>query len=151
MTGLIEDHVFYFGNAIGETGNDPTNALVNAADIVAIRDNPRGPSNPASIDNPYDINKDASVDALDMILARNNATSPLSALRLIELTQPAAPAPTGEGEATFAAGRLDSATAPSITSLDGLMAAQANQPDVDTMLPSAALSKLLRRFGSAAN
>ena len=30
-TGLTDDDVFYFGNAIGESGNDPTNAIVNIA------------------------------------------------------------------------------------------------------------------------
>ena len=145
------DDVFYFGNAVGDTGNSETDTLVNAADVIAIRDNPRGLSNPASIDNPYDLNRDAAVDAIDLILARNNATSPLSALRLIELAQPAAPAPMGEAESTFATGRLDSATAPSVASLDGLMAAQADQPVVDTMSPSATLSKLLRRLGSTSN
>ena len=150
-TGLTEPDVFYFGNAAGQTGLDDTDTLVNAADVIAIRDNPRGQANPAAIDDPHDINRDQSVDATDMILARNNATSPLSALRLIELTQPAAPAPMGEGEATFATRKLDSATAPSVATLDGLMAAEAYQTDVDTMLPPATLSKLLRRFGSTIN
>ena len=53
-----------------------------------------------------------------------------------------------EGESTRASGWLDGATAPSVELLDGLMAAQAYQPDVDMMLPSPTLGKLLRRFGS---
>ena len=97
-TGLPADHVFYFGSVVGEvTGvgdlrsgdsagsGGPRRAatLVNAADVVAIRDRSRGESNPAPIDDPFDVNRDRAVDALDLILARNNAASPLSAVRLI--------------------------------------------------------------------
>ncbi|NIM48762.1 MAG: hypothetical protein GTO22_05810, partial [Gemmatimonadales bacterium] len=39
-TGLSETDVFYFGNAIGESGNSPTDAMVNAADMLGARDNP---------------------------------------------------------------------------------------------------------------
>ena len=145
-TGLAVDDVFYFGNAVGDTGNSRADALVNAADVIAIRDNPRGPLNPASIGNPYDVNRDQRVDATDMILARDATTSPLSALRLIDLAESAAPAPMGERESTFAAGRLDSATAPSVASLDGLMAARADQPAVDPPLPSSPQNKLFRRL-----
>lgn len=45
-TGLAEDDVFYFGNAVGETGNFPGYAMVNAADERAVRDNQRGPAHP---------------------------------------------------------------------------------------------------------
>ena len=116
-TGLIEDHVFYFGSAVGEvTGGvrdlrsggaagsgDPRLALegarlalVNAADLIAIRDNPRGAANPAGVDCPFDVNRDMRVDAVDLILARNNATSPLAALRLIA---PGGVEPVAGGEA----------------------------------------------------
>ena len=151
--GLSANDVFYYGSAPGEVTSALgaglpaldagllTPPLVNAADVIAIRDNPRGPGNPAGIDDSHDINRDGFVNATDMILARNNATSPLSALRLIELAQPAAPAPMGEGESMFATGRLDSATAPSVTSLDGLMAAQANQPDVNCIATTTSFKK----------
>ena len=93
-TGLTANDVFYFGNAPGEVTSAlgagralgtglPTPPLVNAADVIAIRDNPCGELNPASIDNPFDINRDARVDAVDLILARNHATSPLSTLKMI--------------------------------------------------------------------
>ena len=98
--------------------------------------------------------------ATDLILARNNATAPLSALRLITpLAIPAAPpaageggvfGPAGEGESRLA---LGSSASTHMASLDGVMAAQqanADQPMVDAMMPSATF-KLLRRFGSAAN
>lgn len=82
-TGLVNDDVFYFGNAIGETGNDASNALVNASDILGARDNPRGPFNLADIESRFDFNRDRTVTATDMLLARDHLTSPLSALRLI--------------------------------------------------------------------
>ena len=90
-TGLPDDDVFYFGNAVGEVTSTsaalgaglPDLLLVNAADVVAIRDNPRGPDNRAPIDGPHDVDRNGFVDAVDLILARNAATGPLSALRRI--------------------------------------------------------------------
>ena len=156
---LLAD-VFYFGNAVGEInsfGTDlPTPPLVNAADIIAIRDNPRGPENPALVDNPHDLNRDQRVDALDMILARNNATSSLSALRFITpptanpapLLPPSAEGqmfpPAGEGEPVFANG---SSRLRDTASLDGLMATQADQPTAESLVLPPTLSKLLRRLG----
>ena len=155
-TGLPADDVFYFGHAIGEvtalgaglptpqsppTAGLPGLALVNAADVIAIRDNPRGAANPASIDDPFDVNRDRAVDALDLILARNNATGPLSALRLIETALPA-PAPPGEGEPALGTGPSAKAHT---ASLDALMAAKADRPAVDSLSPSPILGKLLHR------
>ena len=75
-TGLAANDVFYFGNAVGETGNSEANTLVNATDVIAVRDNPRGPANPTSIDNPYDINRDRNADDLfRKVSARNPAFS----------------------------------------------------------------------------
>ena len=61
----------------------PNAVLVNAAAVIAIRDNPRGAANLVSIDDPNDVNRDRHVNAVDLILARDNASGPLSALRLI--------------------------------------------------------------------
>ena len=83
VTALVNDDVFYFGNAIGESGNDPDNALVNATDVLAARDNPQGPFNLADITHPYDYNRDRVVTATDVIMARDHVTSPLTTLRLI--------------------------------------------------------------------
>ena len=152
-TGLPADDVFYFGNAVGDTGNSSTDALVNAADVIAIRDNPRGQANPAAIDDPYDINHDSTVDATDMILARNNATSPLSTLRFItpSVASPAPPA-RAEGQMLQAPGDGESSTSTgsrSLALIDGVMAAQANQASEDTLLPTTMPSKLLRRLDFA--
>lgn len=90
-TGLKSDEVFYFGNAIGETGNGTvTNAFgtfvpVNSTDEIDTRNN-QGIFRP--IDDVYDFNRDKLVNATDQILARNNQTialgdRPNTALRLI--------------------------------------------------------------------
>ena len=81
--GMGGDDVFYWGNAVGETGDNPTQALVNATDILAARNNPCGPTPPAAISNPYDFNRDGLVDLADVTIAVNNTTSVFSALRLI--------------------------------------------------------------------
>src|SRR5574340_1422828 len=93
-TGLPEDDVFYFGNAIGETGNSTTDAKINSFDMLGARDNPRSFLNPAPIDFRYDFNRDGRVNAIDMIVARDNPTSFLNALKLI--TVPAGKTPKGE-------------------------------------------------------
>lgn len=86
-TGLNQEDVFYFGNAVGETGNSPTDAKVNAFDMLGARDNPRTFLNPAPIDFAYDFSRDKRVNATDMLIARDNPTTFLNALKLIELTK----------------------------------------------------------------
>ena len=103
--GLADDDIFYFGSAVGETGNSNTDTLVNAADVIGVRDHPRGLLNPAPITDPFDFNRDRQVDAVDLIVARNNATGPISALRLF--TTPPAAAPLQPGEGASNAPRLD--------------------------------------------
>src|SRR5207302_4636644 len=53
--------VFYLGNAVGETGNAPADALVNATDELGARANQRNLLDPAGRDNPYDFNRDKKV------------------------------------------------------------------------------------------
>jgi ELWxxDGT repeat protein len=82
-TGVPAPDVFYFGNAIGETGNTTASAVVNSADEALTRLNGRGAANPAPIDFRFDFNHDGLVNAADQALARLNASNALSALRLI--------------------------------------------------------------------
>ena len=82
-TGLPTDDVFYFGSAPGDTGNSLTDFLVNATDIVEIRNNPHIFINPANIDAVWDINRDSFVNATDMIMARINSTTFLNDLDII--------------------------------------------------------------------
>ena len=51
-TGLAEPDVFYFGNAIGESGNATGNAIVNATDEIMARNFYHGALDPAAIDDP---------------------------------------------------------------------------------------------------
>ena len=83
-TGLSADDVFYFGNAIGETGNSVTDAEVTPADEIGVRNNPRNlKDNPAAIDDAYDFNRDKKIGPTDCILCRNNGTNSSTALQLI--------------------------------------------------------------------
>jgi hypothetical protein len=69
--GLGAHDVFYFGNAIGETGNDPKNAIVNATDVVATRYNASGFSQ-VPLTNVYDFDRSKFVNATDQVIARYN-------------------------------------------------------------------------------
>jgi len=89
-TGLAEPDIFYFGNAIGEAGNQTRNTIVNATDEIVARNFQHNALNPALIDDPYDYNRDGLVNGTDQIIARENQTNPLTMLRLI--TAPAADA-----------------------------------------------------------
>ncbi len=85
-TGLGKDHVFYFGNAVGEVGNSVANAVVNMSDVVATRNNPRPFFDPAQMDTVHDFNRDKRVDAVDTLICRNNQTSSGDALNLIDFS-----------------------------------------------------------------
>jgi len=87
-TGLTTDDVFYFGNAIGESGDSLNDARVDATDEILARNNPKSAFDPAAINDPYDYNRDGLVDATDEILARNNGTSAFSELQLITPSAP---------------------------------------------------------------
>jgi len=82
-TGLAADDVFYFGNAIGETGNSHTDAQVNSTDVNGARANPQFSINPASITNVYDFNRDKLVNSTDVNVARIHTTFSVNALKLI--------------------------------------------------------------------
>ena len=84
-TGLDTADVFYFGNAVGETGNCTTCAAVDAVDVLLTRQNPQPFFDPAAIDNVYDFNRDRRVDAIDTLIARNNQTWSGTELELIDL------------------------------------------------------------------
>jgi len=82
-TGLASADVFYFGNAIGETGNEPANTLVTPADELAIRNARRGLGALAPLDDPHDLNRDRLVNTADRLLARNHRTGLADPLSLI--------------------------------------------------------------------
>jgi len=85
-TGLLSPDIFYFGNAIGETGNSAADAKVDPNDELLARANPANVLHPAALTNPYDFNRDKRVDPSDQLIARANQTSVLTCLRLLNLT-----------------------------------------------------------------
>ncbi len=87
-TGLAADDVFYFGNAIGESGDSPANALVNGFDFAGVRENA---TSDAAIGNVYDHNRDGLVDGADLAIARDHATNFVTSLRLLTAPQLAPP------------------------------------------------------------
>ena len=72
-TGLSAPDVFYFGNAIGESGDNQANAVVDPQDETASRTHKTG-FLAAAIDNHYDYNRDGRVNATDDLIARHNRT-----------------------------------------------------------------------------
>jgi len=93
QTGLDAEDVFYFGNAVAESGNSSDNALVTVADLLLARNNPHTFLDPAGIGDSNDFNRDGRVNATDVLLARNNQTSFLDCLELISPPAPAAATP----------------------------------------------------------
>ncbi len=85
-TGLTHADVFYFGNAMGESGDSPAHALVNAFDRAGPRDN----AGSATIVNRFDYDRDGNADGADISIARDNGTDIASDLELI-LAMPAPP------------------------------------------------------------
>ena len=82
-TLLGHDDLFYFGNAIGETGSTVGNTFVTSVDVIGARDHQRGPFNLAPIDDVYDFNRDRLVSSIDVIIARNHQSGALNSLPLI--------------------------------------------------------------------
>src|SRR5581483_9085948 len=80
--GLPASDVFYFGNAIGESGNSSSDAIVDVTDEIGARNESHTFLNPADVSNVHDYNRDGRVDATDQLIARNNATDPSTALVL---------------------------------------------------------------------
>lgn len=93
-SGLVEADVFYIGNAIGDTGNDPDGTAVNLSDENGARQNPRNFLDPAPIDDPYDFNRDGFVTISDENIARQNGTNFLTELVMLDLAELS---PTGGG------------------------------------------------------
>lgn len=82
VTGLAENDVFYFGNAVGDSGlgNTPDYALVDAIDRSSVRSNF---ADNVPVSSLYDFDRDSDVDDADVVIAKNNSTTFLTALRLI--------------------------------------------------------------------
>lgn len=86
-TGLAVHDFFYFGNAVGESGNSPFDAQVDMFDVLGAHNNPRTFLNPAPIDFDYDYDRDRRVNAIDELIATNNQTTFLTRLKLITVPE----------------------------------------------------------------
>ena len=83
-TGLVFPDVFYFGNAVGDSGNSTTNTVVNTMDEMRARLDPHKTKlNPAGIENHHDYNRSGAVNTMDEMIARLNTTTNLNDLDLI--------------------------------------------------------------------
>jgi len=82
-TGLHEADVFYFGNAIGESGDASACTFVDGADFAGARDNTHDSLDRAPLDDRFDYNRDSLVDGTDLAIARDNQTNFLTCLTLI--------------------------------------------------------------------
>ncbi len=101
-TGLLADDVFYFGNALGETGNSVTDAHVTPTDEIYVRNNPATLAvSPALISHAGDFNRDKKVGPTDLVLCRNNGTNSATALKLISLVANTAPVVLAGTDATI--------------------------------------------------
>jgi hypothetical protein len=86
-TGLVAPDVFYFGNAVGESGNVPGDYSVSLADELLARNNAVSIMPGANITTRYDYNRDGTVSVIDQLLSRNNITTATSKLK--QITVPA--------------------------------------------------------------
>ena len=97
-TGLAANDVFYFGCAVGETGNSTADAKVNSQDVTLIRNNYSG-FGTVGIGSVYDFNREGKVNSQDVTICRN-CYSGFTPLRLIT---PPASAPGALGGAPLLA------------------------------------------------
>ena len=79
-TGLTSADAFYFGNAVGESGNSATDAVVNASDSLGARGH--AAAGPVAITNVYDYNRDGALNSGDVVVAQQNGTSAAAGLLL---------------------------------------------------------------------
>lgn len=72
-TGLAKPDVFYFGNALADSGDGDATAFdTNTADKTAAQSNVVGLAGHIPVTNLFDFNRDGKVDANDATLAQNN-------------------------------------------------------------------------------
>ncbi len=94
-TGLAQSDVFFFGNAVGDSGSGDTAtyALVNSIDEAAVRAHPQLVANNIPLTNVYDFSRDGGVNVIDESIARLNGTNPSTAVKYISAPAVSPPAP----------------------------------------------------------
>ncbi len=90
-TGLPAPDIFYFGSAIGETGDNPSNAMVTPLDelIVINAINSAGGAFSVGIDSPLDFNRDGWVSGMDALIVPSVLNQAPAAPTLQLITVPA--------------------------------------------------------------
>ncbi len=96
-TGLAANDVSYWGNAVGDTGNSPTDTYVNATDEILTRHNSTAS---AAITNVEDFDRSGTVDANDVNIVRQNGTNFLTALKFITVPVTSGASQLGPGATT---------------------------------------------------
>ncbi len=84
-TGLAKPDTFYFGNAVGESGDSSSDAQVKPSDALQVINRLSGPPAPAAIDDSLDFNRDQSVNALDALMVINRLIVAPADLQLINV------------------------------------------------------------------
>jgi glucose/arabinose dehydrogenase len=145
--------VFFFGNAIGDTGvgNTATNAVVNAFDQAAVRANGQILANNIPLTNSYDFNRDGSVNAADESIARLNATNLTTVVKYLNIGNlPAAPQADDGGDSGLTSA-LTATGANASEPVDQLPAVpRISLPKDDAALDSRSLAWIYERLAQAA-
>lgn len=81
-SGLLADDQFYFGSNVGEAGDTPGDAKVNATDELAAR---FAAAPVVPITHRADFNRDGKVDGADVAIVRGNNTGFQNQLKLIQV------------------------------------------------------------------
>jgi hypothetical protein len=84
-TGLAQADSFYFGNRIGDTGNDPNSAQPQSTEALAIINRliDSGSSVQTTIADRYDFNRDGRITSADLLVIFNAILDRLPALQMI--------------------------------------------------------------------
>jgi hypothetical protein len=91
-TGLVRDDVFYFGNAVGETGDDAGHTFVDGTDYARVRNEIESGRLIEGTDL-FDFNRDGRISSLDTTIIEQQAANVLTALRLLDAPPEAVAAP----------------------------------------------------------
>ena len=116
-TGLTAPDLFYYGNSVGETGDNPANATDDTTDFLTTSTSLQSFLNPAPMTNTMDFNRDGRVDATDQIIARNSYGFSLTLFTPADPSDPTLGASVSPAATPAATGA--SASPYTITLLDG--------------------------------
>ncbi len=97
-TGLPSPDVFYFGNAIGETGDSTSNCNVLVNDALRVLNHMVVG---VGIESPFDVDRSGSVLVNDALITLNHMVAGASALQLIDLGGGAASGAAGISELAY--------------------------------------------------